>query len=141
MDEQDLEKIGFAPPGWKTAEEIMRHLVMTRFKNLLLQDLKNETDPNMALRKALLGLIFLATEVEVAQDLAQEILADFGPLLEGFNANTEGQMHPLIGDQQCIRWRDPQGRFELLLKEEFYDRLISDINERLKRVDESSDET
>ena len=137
MDEQE---IGHAPPGWKTEEQIMHHLMMLRLKDRLLRDLKAETDTNMALRKALLGLIFLSDTAEIAQELAQELLAEFRPLIDGFQSSAQGEIHPLTKERQCVRWRDPQGKFELLLQEEFYLQLADEVNEQLSRFDQRSAE-
>ena len=94
---------GPPPRGWLSADELGIMLAFNQLADMLAKELDAEKDEALALRKALLGLIFLTehlvhlTEVSLSvKPLLHYLVSDFTPLLNHFDDNSE---HPLVAGE------------------------------------------
>ena len=118
---------GPPPRGWLRADELGIMLAFNQLADMLAKELDAEKDEALALRKALLGLIFLTehlvhlTEVSLSvKPLLHYLVSDFTPLLNHFDDNSE---HPLVAGENIRRQRGDDGHPEFAIRKDFFERL------------------
>ena len=102
------------------AQENERFL-MARILDALLTELYEEKNPDLGVRKALLGLMFVAAQKYPKYDEFSEfILTEFQPVADQF----DNDRHPFVGDHDIMRWQNGE-KYELLLHTDFVESVMS----------------
>lgn len=94
--------------------------ILLNFSKALKQELLGEIESRIALRKAVLGIIFLIQQdqSQILQDYIDFLLMTFPPLSEHFDDNK----HPLINEEKIMRARNEE-TISLLIRADFLEKL------------------
>lgn len=109
--------------------EAVEFLLDAVLASLLKQDLALDEEEPRALRRALLGLIWLTQEdltdtpsSKLVSDFIEYLLVDFPPLADCFRDHR----HFLARGESVVRARLADGRLGLLIRTEFGERLLAE---------------